>query len=195
METSRESIEYEVKLARAVLAEEESAIEEFADRLRCVPRILGAQNAKTGRPLGEHELADLVQDTIVVILKKLAVFRGDGPLEGWIFRICCLEFMNGIRRHRRSGRTVDIDDVEPTDQAQEAARRRLLERERIHVAIEKLGGVEAETIRMKHFEELTFEEIGARLGISPNTIKTRYYRGMQALQALLSAESRGEGAS
>jgi DNA-directed RNA polymerase specialized sigma24 family protein len=43
---------------------------------------------------------------------------------------------------------------------------------------------------MKHFEERTFEEIAAALGASPNTIKSRYYRGMLELRRIL--ESGGE---
>ena len=62
-----------------------------------------------------------------------------------------------------------------------------------HGALERLGGVEAETIRIKHFEGLTFEAVGVRLGIPTNTAKTRYYRGMLRLEKLLrSAMGRSE---
>ena len=42
-------------------------------------------------------------------------------------------------------------------------------------------------IWLKHFEELTFESIGHYLGLSENTAKTRYYRGLRRMQGLLRA--------
>jgi NAD(P)-dependent dehydrogenase (short-subunit alcohol dehydrogenase family) len=50
---------------------------------------------------------------------------------------------------------------------------------------------EADVIRMKHFEDLTFEEIGTRLGNSINTVKTRYYRGISRLLDRLGSSFRG----
>ena len=38
---------------------------------------------------------------------------------------------------------------------------------------------------MKHFEELTFPEIGKRIGMPANTAKTRYYRGLAKLETLM----------
>jgi DNA-directed RNA polymerase specialized sigma24 family protein len=42
-------------------------------------------------------------------------------------------------------------------------------------------------IRAKHFDGLTFDEIGARLGIPSNTAKTHYYRGIERMRPLLSS--------
>ena len=33
-------------------------------------------------------------------------------------------------------------------------------------------------VRLKHFEGLTFTQMGELLGLSANTVKSRYYRGI-----------------
>ena len=43
---------------------QETAIREFEQRLRCVPRILAALNARRGHALDEHELSDLFHEAV-----------------------------------------------------------------------------------------------------------------------------------
>ena len=47
-------------------------------------------------------------------------------------------------------------------------------------------------IRLKHFQELTFEEISSRLSIPANTAKTKYYRGLEKLRETLRAHGPAE---
>jgi DNA-directed RNA polymerase specialized sigma24 family protein len=47
-------------------------------------------------------------------------------------------------------------------------------------------------VRLKHLAELTFADIGVRLGMSENTAKSLYYRGLVKLRELL-APRPGEG--
>jgi len=136
-----------------------------------------------GRPLNEHDLADLGQDTVIVILRKLGEFAGRAPFEGWVYRVCCLEFLNGVRRMRKRPGSLE-DESMIVDEAAETTNR-MGERERVHAALEEVGGVDAETVRLKHFEDLTFQEMGHRMGMSPNTLKTRYYRGIERLERIL----------
>jgi len=181
----------ELSLARAVLANEAWAISLFADRLRCVPRIMTAQNGRMGRPLDEHDLADLVQDAVVVILQKLHLFGGRAPLEGWIYRICCLEFMNGMRRKRRRPSRFDSAELQVEDDGARRAQVALTEREELYNALARVQGIDAEAVVLKHFEGLTFKEMGARVGVSPNTMKARYYRGLSELERILDAKAKG----
>ena len=59
------------------------------------------------------------------------------------------------------------------------------EAEVVHAALARLPADEAMVMRLKHFEGLTFDEIGTRQAISPNTVKTRYYRALAAMRAQL----------
>lgn len=170
-------------LVRAALSGQEDAIEELTTRLRCVTRMLSAQNARMGSPLDAHDLADLAQETLMILLKKLRLYAGRAGLERWIYRVCALELHNGVRRRRRRWRRTR--EVADGDQLVAGAGPDRDLGEEIRLALEQLPPPEAEVIRLKHFEGLTFEEIGVRLATSPNSAKTRYYRGLGSLEELL----------
>ncbi|MCA8949471.1 MAG: sigma-70 family RNA polymerase sigma factor [Planctomycetes bacterium] len=173
----------ELRFVAAVRAGDEDAMALFEDRVRCVPRMLAALNARRGRPFREHDLADLSQDTIVVALRKLPEFQPFAAFEAWLYRLCCYEFLNALRRRDRARRnehqTADFEALE------RSAANSAEPNDDVHLALERLGGAEAATIRLKHFEGLTFPEIARRMGVSENTAKTRYYRGLSRLERLL----------
>lgn len=160
---------------------------EFVDRMDCVPRILASRNAKLGSPVREQDLPDLVQDTLIVIWRKLPSFQGRASLETWVYRICCLELMNFVRRRRRAQREQGRDEevVEREDTQASSAFDESFDD--LYQALERVPESEERVIWLKHFEELTFESIGHQLGISENTAKTRYYRGLRRMQGMLRA--------
>lgn len=174
----------DLELVRGALSEAPEALRELARRLRCIPPILASRNARLGRPLTPEDLADLAQETLLLIWKKLGTFEGRAALETWVYRICCLELMNFFRKKDRRPEVAAPDfeeleaepvvDLEPT-----------VDHELIYRGLERLNAGEGEIVRMKHFDDLTFEGIGERLGISPNTAKTRYYRGLEKLRRFL----------
>jgi len=159
---------------------------QLTDQLITVPRILDAQNARLGRPLSEHDLADLTQDTLLVLLKKIDSLAAGSSLEGWIYRVCCFELMNGIRRKRKQPMLVGdaTQDLVPPAETEPALPD--WEYEDLHQGLEKIDANEAAVIRLKYFDDLTFDQIAERLDVSQGTAKTRFYRGMLKLQALLS---------
>lgn len=179
----------DLALVRAVLAQRPSATEPFNLRMQCVPRILSYLNLRLGRPLGPDDLADVAQDVSLLVLRKLHDYEGRGRFEGWVYRLCNLEILNAVRRRSRDRRRfVALDD--PKHEVDGRGQREvesLEERERLLRGIRRVGGAEGEMLVLKHFEDLSFDEIGARLAISPNTAKTRYYRGLERLHEVLAA--------
>lgn len=175
--------ERELAFVRAVMARHPAAVATFIERMHWVPRMLGALNARHGRALGADDLADLFHDTMEITLRKLGEFPGFGSFESWLHRLCNLEFLNAIRRKARTQRrTVSIEGA---DGEVPGACGTHHAHDDVHLALERLGGVEAEVIRLHYFEELTFHEIGRRLAVPANTAKTRFHRGMTKLAAIL----------
>ena len=170
-------------LVRAVLAREAGALEPFTERMKCVPRILSALNRRIGRPLDEHDLVDVEQEALVVIWKKLPSFDGKHSLEAWAFRVCYLCLMNATRKARTRSQAVELGLNEETIVARSTPDPS--QYEDVYRGLDRLPADESEVLRLKHFDELTFEEIGERLSLSPNTIKTRYYRARLHLQEIL----------
>jgi RNA polymerase sigma-70 factor (ECF subfamily) len=172
-------------LVRAVLSSDPAARERFVARMRCVPRILAALNARHGRPLDDEALADLAQDAVVVVWRKLPEFRDPGPLEAWVYGIAYLEFRNAWRRAGRAKkRQVPLSEaVQPiSEQESESVGDPANE---IEVALSRLDPEDSSIIRLRHYEGLSFEAIGERLGIPMNTAKTRYHRSLRDLREWL----------
>lgn len=180
--TEPQECQADLDLVKEVMSGGENAVERFSERMNCVPRILAAQNARMGRPLDEHDLADLTQDVLILIWKKLDQFEGRSPIEGWVYRVCCLELMNSMRRKRRRlDRTEELPGKILTEPAANT-RAEPWEYEDVYRGLDWLSEQESAVIRLKHFKDLTFDEIGAAMDISPNTAKTWYYRGLNNLQ-------------
>ena len=170
-------------LVRAVRDNRAEAIRGLGHRLRCVPRILAAQNARMGAPLGDHDLADVTQDSLVIIWKKLGQFDPLTPFESWVYRICFLELQNHLRKLRRRSRL--LGEVAEGLLAKQPSTLSIAQAERfelVHLALNVLAEDEAAIIRMRHFEEQSFQEVGSRLSIPTGTAKTRYYRGISKLK-------------
>ena len=51
--------------------------------------------------------------------------------------------------------------------------------------LRRLGGTEAEVLRLKHYEDCTFPEIAARLHVPAGTAKAYYYRAMKRLRQMV----------
>lgn len=170
-------------LVRAVLDEESAAIDALVARLSCIPRILSVLNQRTGGAFQADDLEDVTQDTLIAFWSRIADYSGQAALETWAYGFCVNGFLSALRRRRNRGGVDSIDEfaVAPVPPASSGS----VEYEHIHRGLELLDEKETRVIRHKHFDDLTFEEIGARMRISPNTAKTCYYRGMKRLEVLL----------
>jgi RNA polymerase sigma-70 factor, ECF subfamily len=110
---------------------------------------------------GSSELArDVVQDAFAEALRKREMFRGDGPLEGWIWRIA---LRLAIAR-RRTDPALPLTDIgesslpEPdADPKLAAAVQRLAPRRRLVVFLRYLG-------------DLSYAQIAEVCGISEGTV-------------------------
>jgi RNA polymerase sigma-70 factor (ECF subfamily) len=171
------------------LAGSEHARTEFVERMKCVPRILAAKNARMGSPLNDADVEDVVQETLVSVWRRLPTFEGRAALETWVYRFCHLKLCKFLESRRRVPRPVE--ELEEEEQ-EGAAPGDPDEFEQVYLALDRIDEGEAAVLRLKHFEQLTFEEIGRSLGVSPNTAKTRYYRGLERLRDLLEP-ARAEG--
>ncbi len=170
----------DLALARAASAGERPAMEQILDRMSCVPRILSAQNEQLGRPLGASDLDDVGQDVMLLVWQKLPTFEGRATLESWVYRICQLEILTFLRRQRRRP-ALDPDSVDAAS-ADPGSTPDVFAIERALRLLQELPWESERVIRLKHFEMLTFEEIGAKLAISSNTAKTTYYRALLKLR-------------
>jgi RNA polymerase sigma-70 factor (ECF subfamily) len=175
----------DLALARRALGGAVDAKRELAQRLVCVSRMLAALNSRWGRPLGAHDLEDLTQDVLIAVWRGLPSFAGLSSLESWIFRSCHRALFARLHRDRQGRATGDSGALENLAHASPQVH------DDVYRALEAIEPRARQVIELKHFDGLTFEEIGAKLSTSPNTIKSVYYRTIADLKLALSREWAG----
>ncbi len=178
-------IHLDLELIQGSLMGNKNSTDRLMERLECVSPILSAKNARMGRPFDRAELDDVIQECLIHVWRMRERFTGLGPLEAWCYRFTTLEFMNLLRKKkRRVLRVAPTAELEAAD-AGAGDPSRADDFEAIHLGLEDMGPPDADIVRLKHFDSLTFEQIGKRLGISSNTAKTQYYRGLSKLRTKL----------
>lgn len=175
----------DLAFVRDVLAGEADAVRSFVERMRCIPRVQRIRNEKLGRPLAPEDLADLAQETFSVVWGKLAEFRGEAALETWVHHFCVLSLLNHVRRKTRESRRREREELVGEAPSRPGARTFASDLDLVHEALDGLPPDEREVIRLKQLCGRSFTEISALLGISANTAKTRYYRGLGVLRDTL----------
>jgi RNA polymerase sigma-70 factor (ECF subfamily) len=141
------------------------------------------------RMLGNHAAAsDAAQNAFVKAYQKLDTFDRTRRFFSWIYRILVNECLNT----RRDGRPLEaippgLAAVGTPADAFEAGERR----SRVQAAILALPTEYREVIVLRHFTELSYEEIGEALHVPAKTVKSRLHTAKERLAtALRGLESR-----
>jgi len=183
---------------RRFLAGEESAFNEIMSLHR--ERLFAIVMAVVRDPCDAEEL---VQDTFVRAYRGLAAFRGDSSLATWLYHIAVNLARNRYwyfrRRQRHNACSFDavagpdgmatiaemIADAGP-DPAQKACHGEFYAR--VRACLDRLSPGQREILSMRWVLDMSYVEIGSRLGVRAGTVKSRIARARQNLRALL-AES------
>lgn len=75
----------------------------------------------------EDEAEDITQEVFVRVHRKLSSFRGDGPFEGWLFRITRRVALRWRRQHASRQQSSITRDVYITDPGARVDRQRAIE--------------------------------------------------------------------
>jgi RNA polymerase sigma-70 factor, ECF subfamily len=131
------------------------------------------------RMLGNRaDAADATQIAFVRAFERLASYRSEFKFFSWIYRILANECLNQIRDRRSyEAVTPDMAIVDgPLEQLEAAERERV-----IQDGLMKLRPEYRQVITLRHFAELSYEEIAEVLGIPVKTVKSRLYTARQQL--------------
>ncbi len=163
-----------------------AVFERYGDRLHALIRLrLGPQLRR------RLESRDILQATLLKAFKGIERFHGSGSrsLMAWMGTIARDEICDQAdfygRQKRDAGRDTTLDErVDPLVRQvhTEASRLQLkADSKRLEQALDALGEAQREVILLRHFEELSFPEIGERLGKSPDACRMQLARAMTAL--------------
>lgn len=134
------------------------------------------------RMLGNYEDArDAAQNAFVKAYEHLNTFDPEQRFFAWLYRILKNECLN-VLRARRPTTTVSMDL--PAGHGGDPVERR--ERQQaIQSALLMLSTDYREVVVLRHFTDLSYEEIAATLGIPATKVKSRLYSARQQLGNLL----------
>jgi RNA polymerase sigma-70 factor (ECF subfamily) len=106
-----------------------------------------------------------------------------GTVGGWLKTVATNLSINHLNRYRARWRFFSEEETEveiPTSAPPTDDRRELLE-----VAIQKLPDAQRVPLVLFHFQDLSYDEIADKLGISLAKVKTDIHRGRASLRKIL----------
>lgn len=150
------------------------------------------------RLVGQRETArDLAQETFLRAFKALDTFDPNRPFGPWLYRIATNLSINWVKRVRLPTVSLDAphpaggDDAEPLaipdTSAEPAARFDQAEMQtQLRKAILSLPPDYRVVIELRHFQEMSYEEMAEVLNAPVGTVKTRLFRARRLLRERLS---------
>ena len=150
----------------------------------------------------EHLAEDVTQEVFVHIQRSIPTYDPTRDLAPWVFTIAA----NKVRDHWRSRRhqdalreaSLDGDEDKPVPEPTDGTLGPLFELENrelkrsLDAAIDELPLGMRETLVLRWFEELPFDEIGRLIGRNETAARKRYSRALSELR--ISLEKRVHGA-
>lgn len=126
----------------------------------------------------EDEVSDLFQETLINLWKGYASFRGDSKVDTWIYRVALNTCISADRKKKRAGKrvslSVDINLYEDTDQDTRQV-------QQLYKRINKLGVIDRAIVLM-WLENMSYDEIGAILGITAKNVSVKLVRIKEKLK-------------
>ncbi len=163
---------------------------------RCAGRLLAFIRLRLGRDLRSRlESRDILQATLLKSLEHVRDLKADETrsVMAWLARIAENEIRDHAdfhhRQRRDAAREMALEDDAPLPVLTRSALSRVIlseEAERLEDALESLAPAHREVILLRKFEELSFAEIGRRLGKTEDACRMLLARAMTALTVKMS---------
>ena len=161
----------------------------FGDLVRRYQRKVYALCFRLG---GSHDAADdLTQEAFIKAYQAIASFDESFPFQAWILRIASNNALNYIKRQKFqvSGEEGElIIDAQTSSRTEDDPHQNLNQQEidaRYQAAINNLPEDFRAVFVLRMHEELSYEEIAAKLKISVGTVMSRLHRARQRVAAEL----------
>jgi RNA polymerase sigma-70 factor (ECF subfamily) len=145
-------------------------------------------------PVSDEDRRDLLQATLVQILRRIGSFRGEASFSTWLFRVTANEalmLMRSQRRHRArlvEGLTLEdlgsLPGVQNDDQPEEEA----LAAERtaqVQHALADLPEGYRDVVVAHYHQGLGLQEIADQLAMTESAVRSRLHRARSRLRDML----------
>jgi RNA polymerase sigma factor (sigma-70 family) len=126
---------------------------------------------------------DLVQEVQARGLRKRSEVRfgGRGDMRSWLATVA-RNLLRDLGRRRRPGPLTDGGDQQDPVASPDVLLLRASLSAHLQERLDALPGVGAEVVRLRIWEELSFAEVGERLGIGEGAARTQFHRSLARLR-------------
>ncbi len=181
----------EPSVLRRAAEGDKNALDELVERLE--PHI---ERQLLRYPVAEEDRRDLLQATLMQVIRRIGSFRGDSSFSTWLFRVTANEalmLMRSQRRHRaRLVEGLELDDLGALpsmkddhelqgDHGAESNERRA----RVRSALAELPHDYREVVVAHYHLDLGLQEIADRYELSESAVRSRLHRARARLRQLL----------
>jgi RNA polymerase sigma-70 factor, ECF subfamily len=129
---------------------------------------------------------DLVQDCLERALRKWRLWRPNGRVRSWLFRMLYRVYLNQIGKSRRDSETMELAEIrEPA--APTAHQSVAVEVGEIAAAIDGLPDDQRAAVLLVALEGMNYDEAAWILDIPVGTLRSRLSRGREALRTATGA--------
>ena len=152
-------------------------------------------------PVSDEDRRDLLQATLMQIVRRLGSFRAESSFSTWLFRVTANEALMLMRSQRRQrARLVeglDLEDlsllqaVRTGDADEDTAS--VAEREaHVRTALGELPADYREVVMAHYHDDLGLQEIARKFMVSESAVRSHLHRARVRLRAILNASPLGE---
>ena len=141
----------------------------------------------------DEDAQEAAQDAFLALWRSAKSFRGDASLATWLYRLATNACIDLLRRNKRGGERVSLDDEETTLELVDAAPlpEQALERKETQRLIREGLAALPEDYRaillLREAEGLSYAEIADAMHMELGTVKSRISRGRVLLRNYLTA--------
>jgi len=162
----------------SLVAIERVYVESFAAFHRAASAITG--DRESGR--------DAVQEAFARAIRSRKAFRGDGPLEGWLWRIVTNVAKDSRRATEGIAANDEVDEI--VDTADSSRRDHVDQALRGHLAC--LPSRQRTALFLRYYADMSYSEIGVALAIKTGTVSATLNAAHTAIRLSLEESAQSE---
>jgi RNA polymerase sigma-70 factor (ECF subfamily) len=152
-------------------------------------------------PVADEDRQDLLQATLLQVVRRLGSFRGDSSFSTWLFRVTANEalmLMRSQRRHRsRLVEGLELEDLgalpavnDSSYEARTDVRLADAERDaRVRDALDELPEDYKKVVVAHYHLDLGLQEIADKFSMTESAVRSRLHRARSRLRTLLEGTS------
>jgi RNA polymerase sigma-70 factor, ECF subfamily len=155
--------------------------EEFEMFIRNYQNMVFSVSARIVGNLTDAE--DITQEVFIKAYDRFSELRNSGTVGGWLKTVATNLSINHLNRYRARWRFFS-EQTEPVEIASEVEGESD-RKEALELAIRKLPDAQRVPLVLFHFQEMSYEEIAAKLQVSLAKVKSDLHRGRETLKKLV----------